>query len=153
MAYLIELKTEGASRRYSQDKYLIAAKEVGMEALLKGVLQIFHATQAKRKYFHLLKQLEKMGLLLIPNELEDIMERKSLQGANQASGAIKIVSQVSRCEILYIQPNGKDENVISFAEFADVIENNTDPFAKRFSRSLREWAEVKAGHTQSSNNH
>ena len=145
LAYLIELKTEGASRRDSQDTYLIAAKEVGMEALLKGVLQIFHATQAKRKYFHLLKQLEKMGLLLIPKELEDIMERKSLQGANQASEAIKIVSQVSRCEILYIQPNGKDENVISFAEFADAIENNTDPFAQRFSSSLREWAEVKAG--------
>ena len=80
---MIELKTEGASRRYSQDKYLIAAKEVGMEALLNGVLQIFHATQAKRKYFHLLKHLEQMGLLLIPNELEDIMERKSLQGANK----------------------------------------------------------------------
>lgn len=144
-AFLIELKTEDASRRAAQDKYLIASKKAGMTALLQGVLQIFRATLAKHKYFYLLKQLEKMGLVLIPNELENIMHRKSLQGANEASESIKIVSHVSSCEILYIQPNGIGEHVITFAEFADTIENNQDPFAKLFARSLREWAEVKAG--------
>ena len=145
LAYLVELKTDGASRRDSQDAYLDAAKNVGMEQLLKGILQIFQATQAKRKYFHLLVQLEKMGLLQIPAKLKDIMGRKSLLGANQASEDIRIVSQVSQCEILYIQPNGESKNEISFVEIADIIENNSDPIADRFSRSLRNWAAVTAG--------
>jgi hypothetical protein len=50
-AFLIELKTERDSRRESQDKYLIASQEAGMTALLDGVVRIFCATQAKRKYY------------------------------------------------------------------------------------------------------
>jgi hypothetical protein len=46
---------------------------------------------------------------------------------------------------MYIQPEGQGRHVISFAEFADAIEKNNDPFAARFSQSLREWARVKAG--------
>ena len=146
IAYLVELKTEGASRRDSQDKYLAASQAVGMEALLEGVLKIFRATQAKRKYFYLLKQLEAMGLLEIPLELEKIMRRKSLQGAYEASEAVRITAKVARCEVLYIQPTGDGEQVVSFAKFAEIIEKNDDPFAKRFAKSLREWATVKAGH-------
>jgi len=145
VAYLVELKTDGESRRESQDKYLVASKRAGMTKLLKGVLMIFRATQAKRKYFCLLKQLAGMGLLDIPLELEDIMRRKSLKGASAASEAVKITSKVASCEILYIQPEGEGEQIISFAEFADIIESNEDSFARRFSRSLREWAEVKDG--------
>ena len=145
IAYLVELKTEGASRRESQDKYLAASQAVGMTKLLEGVLAIFRATQAKRKYFYLLKQLQSMGLLEIPTELEEIMGRKSLKGASEASKSVRITSEVSRCEVLYIQPNGGGEQVVSFATFADIIEKNDDPFAKRFAQSLREWAEVEAG--------
>ena len=139
------MKTEGESRRESQDQYLLAAKKAGMTALLEGVLQIFRATQAKRKYYCLLRQLAAMGLLDIPAEFDRIMHSQSLQGINEASKSVQIISKVSRCDILYIQPEGKSKQVISFAEFASVIEQNDDAFAKRFSRSLREWAEVKAG--------
>jgi hypothetical protein len=145
VAYLVELKTEGASRRESQDKYLYASQAVGMTALLEGVLRIFRATQAKRKYYYLLKQLEAMGLLEIPTDFEEAMRQKSLKGVNQASESVHITSEVSRCEVLYIQPNGDDEQVVSFATFADIIEKNEDPFANRFAQSLREWAEVEAG--------
>ncbi len=58
---------------------------------------------------------------------------------------MRIISKVTRCEVLYFQPNGDGEQVVSFATFADTIEKNDDPFAKRFAQSLREWAEVKAG--------
>ncbi len=145
VAYLVELKTEGASRRKSQDKYLAASQAAGMTALLEGVLRIFRATKAKRKYFYLLKKLEAMGLLEISTKLEEIMRRKSLRGANEASESVRITSNVSRCEVLYIQPNGDGEQVVSFATLADIIEKNDDPFAKRFAQSLREWAQVKAG--------
>lgn len=144
-AFLVELKTEGESRRESQDKYLVASKDAGMTALLEGVLQIFRTTQAKRKYYCLLVLLAAMGLLKIPAELKNIMQRKSLKCVNEASRAVQITSKVSHCEILYIQPEGNGKQVISFAEFANEIEQNDDPFAKRFSQSLREWAEVKAG--------
>ena len=145
-AYLIELKTEGNSRRESQDKYLIASKKIGMTALLEGVLQIFHATQAKRKYYFLLKRLASMNLLEIPVEVDEIMQRESLRGINAAVDSIRITSKVASCEILYIQPNGEGDQIISFEEFANIIEQNDDLFAKRFSASLREWANVKAGY-------
>jgi hypothetical protein len=77
-AFLVELKTEGESRRESQDKYLIASQEAGMTALLDGTVRIFRATQAKRKYYCLLVQLQLMGLLRIPEELRVLMQQPSL---------------------------------------------------------------------------
>lgn len=152
IAYLIELKTDGSSRRDSQDKYLLAAQTVGMKALLEGVVKIFNATQAKRKYFHLLKQLENMGQIVIPTNMNEIILRKSLIGINEASKSIQIVTQVAKCKILYIQPKGEAENIISFREFAGIIENNNDSLSRRFSQSLREWAKITAGQQTSSNN-
>ncbi len=52
-AILVELKTEGLSRRDNQDAYLLASRKVGFPALLGGVLDIFRATSAKRKYLAL----------------------------------------------------------------------------------------------------
>ena len=47
---LVELKTESRSRREVQDHYLHAAKEVGFTKLLEGLLQIFIATNVKKKF-------------------------------------------------------------------------------------------------------
>jgi hypothetical protein len=44
-AVLVELKTEGLSRRPEQDKYLLASQKAGLPALLEGLLDIFRATQ------------------------------------------------------------------------------------------------------------
>ena len=123
----------------------MAAQKAGMTALLDGLIRIFRATQSKRKYYCLLVQLELMGLLSIPEELEALVQQPSLKGVSEASRQISITSKVARCEILYVQPKGQGKHIISFAEFADVIGENTDPFAARFSQSLREWASVKAG--------
>ena len=87
-AILVELKTEGLSRRDNQDKYLLASREVGFPALLGGVLDIFRATNSKRKYFALLEHLESMGLLRIPMAMREIMFRPGLQGATEASRSI-----------------------------------------------------------------
>jgi len=144
-AVLVELKTEGMSRRPEQDKYLLAAQKVGLANLLEGLLDIFRATNAKRKYFCLLMHLESMGLLRIPMQMKEIMAKSGLQGATEASRQIKITAKVKESLIVYIQPNGDGPDVISFREFAEIVRRHDDPVSQRFATSLCEWAEIQAG--------
>lgn len=145
-AVFVELKTEGQSRRDSQDKYLRAACAAGFSSLLGGVVDIFRATNSKRKYFCLLTELEGMGLLRVPVELHELMSRPRIQGATEASREIEITSHVTECIVLYVQPNGCGPDVISFEEFHAVVQKHDDPVSQRFTRSLREWADTQAGH-------
>ncbi len=144
-AILVELKTEGLSRRESQDKYLLASRDVGFTGLLDGVLHIFRASNAKRKYFALLELLESMNQLRIPDQLKQIMKNHNLQGVAEATDAINITSSVSECIIVYIQPNGDGNDIISFDEFSRVVEQHDDAISQRFARSLKQWVGVKAG--------
>jgi hypothetical protein len=142
---LVELKTEGMSRRAEQDKYLLAAQKIGLTCLLEGLLDIFRATNAKRKYFCLLIYLENMGLLRIPMHMKEIMTKPALQGVNDASCQIEITAKAMKPLIVYVQPNGNGENIISFCEFAEVVRRHDDPVSQRFAVSLCEWAKVQAG--------
>ena len=144
-AVLVELKTEGLSRRPEQDKYLLAAQKAGLPALLEGLLDIFRATNAKRKYFCLLLHLESMGLLRIPMQMKDIMAATTLQGANEGSRQIEITAKTTESLIVYVQLNGNGPDIISFREFADVVRRHDDPVSQRFAVSLCEWAEIQAG--------
>ena len=144
-AILVELKTEGMSRRDDQDLYLQAARKAGFRTLLSGVLDIFRATNAKRKYFHLFEHLEAMGVLRIPGDMKEIMARRGLQGATEASRRIEITAQATETLVIYVQPNGDGPDIISFAEFAAVVRRHDDPMSQRFAASLREWAEIQAG--------
>lgn len=144
-AILVELKTEGLSRRSSQDKYLEASRKAGFPALVSGVLDIFRATDSKRKYFALLRLFESMGILLIPDELKKIMSRSNIQGADEASRAITIQMNVTNLLVVYIQPSGEGEHVISFEDFRAVVEKHEDMVSRRFALSLSEWASTNAG--------
>lgn len=147
---LVELKTDGASRRDVQDLYLMAAQSAGLAKLLEGLLDIFRATAAKRKYFCLLSQLHRMGLLEIPPSFELLMAGPSLPGASLASRAVMVVSSpLEPPQIIYVQPLGDGPNTIGFGFFADVVERHQDPVSQRFAGSLREWADTKAGCTAS----
>lgn len=150
-AILVELKTEGESRRDNQDKYLLASREVGFHALLAGVLDIFRATSAKRKYFALLEHLESMGLLQIPMAMKDVMSRPGLRGATEESRGITITTDATECIIVYVQPNGDGDDIISFEDFRAIVQKHDDPVSQRFAQSISEWASVKAGETRSSN--
>lgn len=140
-AFFIELKTDSSSVRYSQLRYLVASKKAGMENLLKGLQKIFKATLAKQKYYCFFQQLERMGLLKIAEELPS--ERID------STESFMITSKVETCRVILIVPcmknKRKSKNVISFDEFADIIDSTEDPVAARFSASLREWATVEAG--------
>jgi hypothetical protein len=142
---LVELKTEGLSRRPEQDKYLLAAQQVGLTRLLEGLLDIFRATNAKRKYFCLLAHLERMGLVRIPMQMKEIMSRSALQGANEASREIEITAKTRESLIVYVQPNGEGPDIISFREFAECVRRHDDPVSQRFAVSLCKWAEIQAG--------
>ena len=107
-AVFVELKTVDSSRRQKQDNYLTAAQTAGLTSLLAGVLDIFRASSSRRKYFYLLERLADLGLLNIPGTMRDIMLRPDLPGAAQASRAITIISEVSKCRIVYVQPHGQD---------------------------------------------
>ncbi len=145
-AVLVELKTEGMSRRDNQDKYLVASRKAGFPALLSGVFDIFRATESKRKYFALLELMESMELLRIPTDMKDIMSRSSLKGVTEASRFIEITTSVTDCVIVYVQPNGEGQDIINFDEFRTVVQKHDDPVSKRFAQSLQEWATTKAGH-------
>jgi len=144
-AIFVELKTEGMSRRDTQDKYLLASREVGFSALLAGVLDIFRATNSKWKYFALLELLESMGQLQIHMDMKYIMSLSNLRGAEKASKAIEITTSVTESVIVYIQPNGDGGDIISFEDFRAVIQKHNDPVSQRFAQSLQEWADVKSG--------
>lgn len=148
---LVELKTEGLSRRDNQDKYLLASREAGFPALLGGVLDIFRATNSKRKYFALLEHLESMGLLRISMEVKEIMSRPSLQGVTEASHSIEIITSATDSVIVYVQPNGTGDDIINFEDFRAVVQEHDDPVSQRFAQSLQEWATVKAGESWTSN--
>ena len=102
---------------------------MGLPALLKGVLDIFRATNSKRKYFRLIEYLESMGLVRIPMELREIMLRPGLQGANEVSQLVDITTQATDLLIMYVQPNGEGPDVISFREFAEVVCRHDDPLS------------------------
>lgn len=144
-AILVELNTDGRSRSVKQDRYLLAAQNVGFHQLLEGLLDIFRATTAKRQYFYLLQHLEKMDLLRIPALMYEIMRRPTLQGVTEASRQIKVEIGPLQSQIVYVQPGGEGRDVITFGDFAEIVRKHDDPISRRFGRSLLEWAEVPAG--------
>lgn len=122
---LVELKTDPGSRRGTQDRYLHDAAAVGVNALLDGVLAIYAATNAKGKYRYLLEELQRLGMVTRSD--------RRRYAVNPAECEVKIV---------YIQPHSgvADEEVISFAEVANIVDVNDDEISQRFAASLRLWS-------------
>jgi hypothetical protein len=119
----IELKTDSGSRRESQDKYLQASQDVGFQALLGGLKQIYEVTKYKTKDQSLLKDLSKAGII------------------NFESDKITIPNVKYESEIVYLQPKsngGKSE--IGFKEIASALSSSGDAITKRFCKSLEEWS-------------
>lgn len=144
----VELKTEGQSRRDKQDEYLQAACDTGFPDLLAGLLKIFHATNAKQKYFCLLTYLETLKQLQIPSKMKEAMSRSNLHGVTKLSEDIEITTRAHETLIVYVQPNGDGPDVISFADYRTIMEKHDDPISRRFAHSLKEWAEVQAGNKE-----
>ena len=145
IAFLIELKTDIASRRGKQDDYLRAAKNIGFVKLIQGLIKIFQATDKKRKYFHLFKMLEDAGIIELPSQLQPKVFSRNMRGVSTLVQRVKIITPVEQTKVVYIQPTGDGENVINFKEFGSLIEGIGNSFTQRFVESLKTWSEIKAG--------
>ena len=145
-AIFVELKTDSASRRQEQDRYLQAAKAVGLRALLEGLLQIVRASAHKHKYCRLLRLLEGQSLLALPASLEAALaSRHYASGVNACLRDVIVTASEPEIIVLYLQPRASRPDEIGFDEFADWLESR-EGAAARFARSLRQWATVGAGH-------
>lgn len=118
VCYLVEFKTDSASRREAQDTYLLEAQAIGVAAIIAGIKRIAHVSAYKQKYGHLLAKLESYGLFD-----SSLPER--------------------HFEIIYVQPaNSKAETqVIDFLWMANWLEaRSDDAFGLEFAKALRNWA-------------
>jgi hypothetical protein len=139
-AFLVELKTDLASRREEQDEDLRRAKALGLPALLQGIKEIMLATEAHEKYFHLAERLQHLGLLALPNGLETLVFSPMRHGLRAQLEKIQVIAPAIPIEILYVQPKG-DGDVIDFAFFERSIAGYDDAFSALFREYLRRWIE------------
>ncbi len=145
-AVFVELKTDSSSRREKQDAYLKAAKEVGLPALLDGVLKIVCASDHKHKYCCLLRLLEKHALITLPERLDDALRSPRYASAvNACLPDVKITAPNASIDVLYVQPVASLPDEIGFEELAAWLETQGGAMAARFATSLRTWATVRAG--------
>ena len=138
--YFVELKTDAASRRDTQDEYLARARELGFRALVRGVTEIARRTTAYQKYYHLLHCLEDLGFLKLPPELADHLFPKVKPGVSKLLDDIVVESVDPAVEVVYLQPTdtGSDAT-ISFATFARSLEGRSDLLSKLLGEHLRYW--------------
>ena len=161
-AFLIELKTDRDSSRQAQRLYLRNASRGGLNRLVKGLLDIFKATSSRRKYFCLLEKMEAIGLVTGLDLMKQAMaNQERIEGFSGALDEIVVAKANPKVSLVCIHPednpsrkkdkNGNsDENTfdhwISFSKVIKVLEKHSDPFARRFAKSLREWQESPAGY-------
>lgn len=139
--YLVELKTDQASRSERQDTYLSAAVEIGIKSIIEGIIQIVRATQSqyRPKYFHLLALLEKVGVVNVPVETYTARPR-DVRGC-LSSIRVSLPTREPRINVWYVQPHSTGaDNEIDFDRFAETLPGE-DPLAKVFGEFLIRWRE------------
>ena len=166
-AFLLELKTDMASRRENQDCSLRQAAKRGLRCLVADVLKICSATDEKAKYVHLLEHLSQLGLIessdgkkAVRNEIDELHKnalpvdrrREGWKGERIRQGRefkrllddLKPTDTSAEVRVIYIQPTSPD--TIDFENFARTIESGGDDKVRcLFASYLRQWAEEDAG--------
>ena len=89
--FLLELKTANNSILENQINKMLKAKELGIENLLNGIIEIYKSTKSKEKYKYLLNKLADNDLLT----------------RIQEDYSVKIKQTEYPIEIIYIVPNKK----------------------------------------------
>lgn len=138
--FLVELKTDVASRRTEQDRYLELAKTCGARAILQGLLQILEHTNPcyRPKYMALMKLLEAVGCV----KLDTIGTAEDARSVGDVLRDAQVVVQEEEftIDVIFVQPvaSGGDHE-IGFNRFAAVVERHDDELARLFARYLRSW--------------
>ena len=146
--YLVELKTDAASRRDTQDWMYETICRAGLKRILEGIKAITLASKARQKYYHLLASLAELGFLSLPEDLKDYLYPRRLPGLTKRLEQVQV--QVNHpgpmIEVIYLQPQETDGvRCIDFETFAEYVGRFDDPVSREFSAALRRWAEVGAG--------
>jgi hypothetical protein len=153
-ALFVELKTDVGSLKTSQTDYLKAARDVGLKELLKGLFEIYQATNSKQKYRCLLNYLLRLELLQIKSEKNHLIFPSYFEGIKDLSEWIEITPRSIMTQIVYVIPNtdclknkpmSADIIIITFQDFAKIVRRNDDDVSSRFAYSLDEWVNCKAG--------
>jgi hypothetical protein len=145
----IELKTDGASRRESQDTYLSRSVDVGFKRIVQGIVEISQATKEYQKYGHLLHVLADHGCVRLPEGLDQHLWPRVKPGLGMLLRDVEVTvgDDEYEVEVVYLQPSAgsADERVIDFEEFATHVERYGDPVSALFASSLRQWVGLAGG--------
>jgi hypothetical protein len=141
--YFVELKTDDNSRNRTQDAYLARAQTIGFRQLLMDLLPVFQGTTAKRKYVHLLYRLQQAGQIQLRNDLMASLypERRRVRYGDDCFQVIVADAPIA---VVYIQPTGDQNDVISFEAVSKHVSRFSDPFSQAFSTYLLRWKEPAA---------
>ena len=138
--FLVELKTDEASRRSKQDKYLEIAKTLGACAILDGLLQILEHTNARYrpKYMALMKLLELVGCVEL--DTTGAADRSRSVGEVLRDARVAVQEGEFAINVIFVQPEALNGDLeIGFEQFAGVVERHDDELARLFARHLRSW--------------
>jgi len=146
--YLVELKTDAASRRDTQDWMYETICRAGLQRILEGIKAITLASKARQKYYHLLAILAELGFLFIPSDLEEYLYPQTRPGLTRRLEQVQV--QVKKpgpmIEVIYLQPQETDGvRCIDFETFAEYVGRFDDPVSREFSAALKRWAKAPAG--------
>ena len=107
---------------------------------------LFQATKHREKYYHLIKLLEDMGILITPDGLQERVFSSSKRGVNKLISGICVVEHAQlKNQIVFIKPSGNGPGIINFQDILDVASKYNDPVSTRFCESLKLWQDKKAG--------
>lgn len=141
-AFLVELKTDSASRRDDQDADLDDAVEIGLKRLVEGVIDICFVTPNKSKYVHLLHLLSRLDLIEYDDALFPIKQGFS-KALKNVKHKVEEKEEWPSLELVFVQPKN---NTIVFEEFANIIsKGEPDDLRSTFACHLRTWACTRAG--------
>jgi hypothetical protein len=151
----VELKTDCASYRAKQDRYMRDAKALGLDGVLEGIKQIILASDArsKRKYCRLLQLLEHHKLITLPDTLEVALASKHYASAiDTCVHDVNVVCADPTIHICYLMPRRPIDppaqaHVLTFEEFGEWLREMEvdDAFAARFASSLDRWCRDEPG--------
>lgn len=138
--FFVELKTDGGSRRASQDEYLARAAELGFRDVVTGIRDIVLASTAHQKYHHLVSMLADQGFLEVPANLPELLYPEPKRGLKERLRQITVTDRDPSIEVIYVQPTVTEgDRCIDFAEFAKHVEMHQDAFSQAFAEHLRRW--------------
>ena len=144
--YFIELKTDVASRRRSQDKLMEDVSGMNFQKLLSGLIdKAVRTKNFQSKYATLLLTLEQVGYINVPKEFWKLDFMNSPYGYKKLVRGIEIAPIISAIKLIFIQPSNdnkvKGVESISLSECSSIINKTNDPMSTLLSELLVKWSQ------------